>query len=497
MITPVVRAPQVGRLEPFTPTLEAVHAAVMELQEYVRAREPEHAGDPLDKVIVWRDAITAGLARYSLGTPGQYGPGGGGNFEPPPPSGLAGWDDLTPPDQLTTLTVDSIPTGFFIEFDAPVYPQGGGNAYSIIYRANYSGAGPLPVFADAVECGRVTERGVILIIAAEPGTQSHFWAQPVSFAEDYNKVAPQATPTGGLHGVSAVAGQLNDTHIADLSVGKLTAGNIGVSEYIQSTGFVSGSAGWKITGNGNSEFSNVIARGTIYATAGLIGSITIFSNYIESSGYNGTTTGFRLDGALGKLFAYEGEFGGSLKANSGTLGALVIASGGYVRMGQTAYATGTGFYLGDVSGTPKFSIGNATKYWRWNGTDVEVSSLVKFDSFTCSIGGGDILWQQALGDVHPVANVTVTPTGGQGPFEYSWIVITTGSSDQNLPNFSMLGGSTDTVTIDQLQVGSSATRYARLIAMVTDKNGRTTTDTIRIQAIFDGSDGGGGIGGGD
>lgn len=60
-----------------------------------------------------------------------------------------------------------------------------------------------------------------------------------------------------------------------------------------------------------------------------------------------------------------------------TAGTIVMPSGGLIRSGQTAYNTGTGFYLGNDSGTPKFSIGNpATKYLTWDGSDLTVNGYV-------------------------------------------------------------------------------------------------------------------------
>lgn len=362
-------APTIPEVTPYA-TLEEIRAATIALREYVGTREPEQEGDPLDKVVIWRDVVASGLAIYALGTPGGTGPGGG-IFTPPPADGLSGWDDLTPPDPLDNLVVTSIPTGFFVEFDAPIYGQGGGNAYSIIYQANWDGVSPLPTFGDAVEVGRTTERGVILVIAAEPGVQGHFWAQPVSHAEDYNNLAPQTTPTGGTNGVSAVAGQLSDDHIANLSAGKLTAGSIGVSEYIQSTGFVSGSFGWKIEGNGDAEFSDVIVRGTIYATAGLIGGAVIDADGVESDNYVAGTSGWRLDNDTGTLLAYSGEFGGDLVAANGTLGDLEIE--GSIFSGKTSYAdTTAGFWLGIDSSVAKWHIGDADWWMKWTGTALEM-----------------------------------------------------------------------------------------------------------------------------
>lgn len=51
-----------------------------------------------------------------------------------------------------------------------------------------------------------------------------------------------------------------------------------------------------------------------------------------------------------------------------------VIVGSEIRQGQTAYDTGTGFWLGDVSGTPKFSLGNsAGNKMTWDGTTLSLT----------------------------------------------------------------------------------------------------------------------------
>jgi len=69
----------------------------------------------------------------------------------------------------------------------------------------------------------------------------------------------------------------------------------------------------------------------------------------------------------------------ALSANMGniTAGNIVLPSGGFIRSGQTSYNTGTGFYIGNDSGTPRFSFGNSSgKNIRWDGSDLSVSGGV-------------------------------------------------------------------------------------------------------------------------
>ena len=61
--------------------------------------------------------------------------------------------------------------------------------------------------------------------------------------------------------------QVDTTNIANVSAGKITAGSIKTEEYIQSTGFAAGSTGFQIKGEGDAEFGNITARGSLKATS--------------------------------------------------------------------------------------------------------------------------------------------------------------------------------------------------------------------------------------
>lgn len=83
------------------------------------------------------------------------------------------------------------------------------------------------------------------------------------------------------------AGTITATEIesATITGDELNSITINASRYIQSPDFVSGSAGWKIEGDGNAEFSEVTVRGVVYANTGRMGGTngwTIASNVIQS-----------------------------------------------------------------------------------------------------------------------------------------------------------------------------------------------------------------------
>lgn len=59
-------------------------------------------------------------------------------------------------------------------------------------------------------------------------------------------------------------------------------------------------------------------------------------------------------------------------------GAIIIDTAGMIRSGQTAYDTGTGWFIGNVSGTPKLSIGNSSgNKLTWDGTNLSVSGRIR------------------------------------------------------------------------------------------------------------------------
>lgn len=53
-----------------------------------------------------------------------------------------------------------------------------------------------------------------------------------------------------------------------------------------------------------------------------------------------------------------------------SFGTVTVDESGYLRGGQTDYATGTGFFLGHSGGAYKFSIGSTTNYFRWDGSAI-------------------------------------------------------------------------------------------------------------------------------
>jgi hypothetical protein len=55
---------------------------------------------------------------------------------------------------------------------------------------------------------------------------------------------------------------------------------------------------------------------------------------------------------------------------------IEVGTGGYLRAGQTAYATGTGFWFGNAGGEDKASIGDATQYLKYSNGLIEYAGAL-------------------------------------------------------------------------------------------------------------------------
>lgn len=97
-----------------------------------------------------------------------------------------------------------------------------------------------------------------------------------------------------------------------------------------------------------------------------IGSLSIVAGNIAAS----TITAGKL--SVSQLSAITADMGAI------TAGTITVSSSGYIRGGQTAYNTGSGFFLGYSSSAYKFSIGDGTasNSLTWDGTNLRVGNIV-------------------------------------------------------------------------------------------------------------------------
>ena len=130
-----------------------------------------------------------------------------------------------------------------------------------------------------------------------------------------------------------------------------------------------------VISNANSALQNNQTGKNLGLSGGTVGGVTINSNSLTlgTGTYGNSNTAF-----------YVGNSGFSLGSNltwdNSTLtinGSIAIAdnSGNAVKQGKTSYGSGTGFWLGDVSGTAKFDIGNSSNYMRWDGSNLNIHGV--------------------------------------------------------------------------------------------------------------------------
>ena len=362
-------------------------------------------GDRLDRGLTLRDLVEsniiklrAGFLATGSGNP-IAGPGGalGGNaaYEP----------DLTPPPVPTGFVATATISNIIIEHDAPLYPQGHGHAKTVVYGATWT-SGPLPTFSDAVKLTEFT--GTVFAHPTNPSTTWHLWIKWVTVDEvespapaggtngfvvttglDVSAMVAAMTGPGNpftilavdtiINGVTYPAGTyttkalifdaqisnakianlaVDDAKIASLSVAKLIAGSIAVGQHIQGTGYVAGSAGWRINGDGTAEFNNVAVRGGIYATYGRIGGIAIDTTGIQSTNYNALGAGWRITSA--------GDI--HLPAGSVTAQALNVGTGTNI-LNNAGFAHGTSGWMLDYQGDAGVTMGVNNPGWHPVGGD--------------------------------------------------------------------------------------------------------------------------------
>ena len=276
------------------------------------------------------------------------------------------------------------------------------------------------IAADAVTAGSI-QAGAIGAdaIAANAVTADAILAGAIQT----DKIAANSITAGliAAAGVITNTAQISNAVIEAANIKDGAVTNLKIGNVIQSSDFVSGSAGWKITKTGTTQFNDAIFRGT-------------------------------------------------LTAASGTIGDIQLANNGDIRSGQTSFNTGTGFFLGDVNGTPKFSIGNPNgANLRWTGSELIIEGQTRIVE-----SGNQVL--------------AVTTKGGQTNFSSFVKVaeITVGVEGSVNAKFTIAGGNSLTTAYGRIYKNNSSyssvsskynTGYSEFTKRVTNVN---AGDTIEL-----------------
>ena len=185
------------------------------------------------------------------------------------------------------------------------------------------------------------------------------------------------------------------TGYGDSSIGGLTLAaskiyiGTGTQNNANTAFYVDNSGNFSLKDKLNWDGTTLSINGNI--TMANAGSINI-SGFNNNSGFtNDDAADAAQDTADGKTTANAAASAANSAAKTdGTVGgwtlnstSLTGGSGVHIKSGQTAYNSGTGFYLGNDSGTPKFSIGNAgTNAITWDGSTMTIRGTLQLASGT-------------------------------------------------------------------------------------------------------------------
>lgn len=191
---------------------------------------------------------------------------------------------------------------------------------------------------------------------------------------------------------------INATSITD------TAGAVGMSSAVTAGDDIRFWAGDSTPAN--AEF-RVTESGAVTMTSATVGNWTVNSTsiYTGTEDHSGYTTNagditiysdgsdasihaknFYID-TSGNLTCTSATVSGAITATSGSItGGFTIGTSGSFSSGQSAYDTGTGFWLEYNAGTPRFSLGNSSgNKLLWDGSALSISGSIT--STTGTIGG--------------------------------------------------------------------------------------------------------------
>jgi len=266
---------------------------------------------------------------------------------------------------------------------APVYEAGNSNkywfsTYTVVETTAGGGTGA-PTFSDAVQAIGFT--GL------------------VSFTADDTVGDGSANLSFGVAGATLINGD-------NISTGRIISTNYATgsgdgftttgTEFSLDEGLIA-SKNFTVKPNGDAIFKgNLEGAGGTFSGNLVIGGTSTALTALNTTSSADIQEGTSADnvglGNVENKDAQNQAQSGLISGTTITGGGITLSGGGNIKGGQTAYATGTGFFLGYDTSAYKFSIGNTTNYMRWTGTDLVVKGEITATSgtFTGAISGGTI-----------------------------------------------------------------------------------------------------------
>lgn len=293
-------------------------------------------GDKLDRVVTLRDLIESDIIKLAPG-----GVQGGSGAVPLLPGGSVNTpyaQDLTPPPPPNIVSAVTSGVNIQVTVSPQTYKQGNGPGVVSVYGAKYASGDPLPTFADAALL--VEFPGDVHAFPVDSAALYRIWVKAVS------RDGVPSLPSGGTNGVSPTSGLLDDVAIANLTASRIRSGSVTVGQFIQAAGYQPGESGWRINGDGTAEFSGVVVRGTVYASAGSIGGNIIDSTGVQSTNFATGITGWKLK-SNGDIEVNSGTFRGTLDVKSATTNARLEIKNNVIK-------------VFDAAGTLRVQIGDLT-----------------------------------------------------------------------------------------------------------------------------------------
>jgi len=248
-------------------------------------------------------------------------------------------------------------------------------------------------FAIAAPSGPGITPAVPFIVRTTPGTINGV-SYPTGVYIDAAYILDLTTPIARMG-----AAWIDNAMVANLSAAKLTVGDGTIGGNLKSTNYVGGTSGWILRPDGYFEATNAILRGSVYAGAGSIGGVLIASGGIQSSNWVSGVSGYRFD-YLGDANFNSVSIRGDIKGGAFT-GYAWPASGG------------TGFFLGP--GGLLLGNFNDGRYFQVTaGGDVYASQFsivggVATFAGTISAANGTFSGTLTAGAVNAVTTVNITP----------------------------------------------------------------------------------------
>lgn len=332
----------------------------------------------------------------------------------PDPFGDISAPDMTPPPLVTGLSAIAGLAVVMVEWTTPSYAAGHGHARTEVWAGETNIVGAAEKVAEGY--------GGPVAFAAETGTTLYIWARNVSVdgVPGSFTASPISVTTGKVGSGDLGTGVVQDGHVANLSAAKLTAGDGTIGGLLKSSNFVTGSAGWQFKPDGTAELSGATFRGTIYATAGQIGGVTLNANGLSAGGVNITANALNSGAFVGYAWPASGTGfhlgpNGLLLGNANAGKYLQVAADGNI------YAPNFSIVDGAIT-TPGFTVAANGAFTLGAGTvkSVNIENLtigtekVAFDSITRAYGvnGGQISLPSGANWV-TCTSLTVTLAAGQ------------------------------------------------------------------------------------